>query len=188
MTLIATYFVFGGKEESSFLKPSLSPSYHQPSMVPGAEAVRPLATNQSLRVQSLLTELKHPSPSHSILPKSGVLAEDPDGSFTGVIQKPGQNPKIKEFSYVKKGKLILTQTDYYDSQTGALYATRWQRFQNEKLRRKIDQTYRPDGSPLQRYYTLYDETGEILNRKTYPASKTPLPPELISEASSQQSL
>jgi len=165
MTLIATYFVFGGKEDSSFLKPRPpSPSYYQPSMVPGAEAVRPLATNQSLRVQNLLTELKHPSPSHSILPKNGVLTEDPDGSFTGVIQKPGQNPKIKEFAYVKKGKLILTQTDYYDSQTGALYATRWQRFQNEKLRRKIDQTYRPDGSPLQRYYTLYDETGEILNR------------------------
>ena len=34
-----------------------------PSMVPGTEAVRPLAANQSLRVNEIISELSYPSPS-----------------------------------------------------------------------------------------------------------------------------
>ena len=52
--LTASFFLFGGKE-TSFRK---TPSFHtEPSMIPGAQAVRPLAANQSIRMEELLSDL-----------------------------------------------------------------------------------------------------------------------------------
>lgn len=64
-----SYFVFKGFEYQQ-VKPFGTGAVEQPSMIPGAEAVRPLAAGQSDRIQNVLSELTAPVP---VEPETGDL-------------------------------------------------------------------------------------------------------------------
>lgn len=56
----ASFFVFKTTHQPV---PADMRESREPSMVPGAEAVRPVAANQSLRVDALISDLAVPAPS-----------------------------------------------------------------------------------------------------------------------------
>lgn len=167
VTLAATFFVFSNREGLLEIDGRGSQLYQdEASMIPGAEAVRPLAANQSLRVNEILAELKYPSPSHATLSQ---LAPSPDAVFfTGILQNPRNNPRASEVAYVKKGKIILTRTDYYDADTGAHYARSWERFRDGKLVRKIDERFDAEGRLTERSCRLFGANGELINTRVLP--------------------
>lgn len=57
--VMASFFVFKTTYQPV---PADMRESREPSMVPGAEAVRPVAANQSLRVDALISDLAVPSP------------------------------------------------------------------------------------------------------------------------------
>ena len=59
--IVAVSFVAFGSLQNHGPQSSV-PVINSPSMIPGAEAVRPLATNQSMRVNELTSELTNPGP------------------------------------------------------------------------------------------------------------------------------
>lgn len=69
----ASYFVFHGA--GTVVVPEKSAS--EPSMVPGAEAVRPLATGQSLRTNEIISELVNPPPAENPAPSEPTSAPAP---------------------------------------------------------------------------------------------------------------
>ena len=132
-------------------------------MIPGAQSVRPLAANESLRVQELLTDLGAPAPAPSA--KQGMeIPAEPGPDFTGAVESPGHNPHVKEWSYVKRGQKVLIRTDFYNVETGGVYARSWERMRDGKLARRIDEIFDVTNGSKKRYFTLFGKDGQILKK------------------------
>ena len=122
-------------------------------MTPGAQAVRPLAANQSIRMEELLSDL------------GAAAVSEKTADFTGIVAAPAQNPHIREWSYVKGGQKVLVRTDFFNVENGSAYARSWERFRAGKLARRIDEILDPSGSVSKRYFTLFAADGRAVKKE-----------------------
>ncbi len=122
-------------------------------MIPGAEAVRPIATNQSPRAGEILSELVNPSPEALSL-----------GQSLDPFRETGPFPN--EETIFKNGALKLIRTDFRDEATGTLYLRTWERYRDGGLKRKVDEIYDPSGELRKRQATLFDSSGSILKKES----------------------
>lgn len=125
-----------------------------PSIIAGAQSVRPLALGQSQRIGDFFDRIGawfKPSKKWALPSESDVLGTD----FTGFARNPYVPSHIREKSYFKHGVKVLTFRETRDVKTGVLVTRTTERFRNGQLRRKIEDTFSPEARILSRRFVVF---------------------------------
>ncbi len=136
----------------------------QPAMIPGVEAVRPLAASQNQRADEIMSELALPPPRDMALPRPQGNLGLPAG-FSGVVKNLKNDPTVNEFSVYDDGEKKLTRTEFYDVDTGVLLVKSLERFHENRLKRKVDEIYNSEGQLIKKYSTVFDDEGRISRKE-----------------------
>jgi len=162
---VASFFLFrSAPTPLGHMREGIIDLNRQPAMIPGVEAVRPLAASQDQRAEEIMSELALPPPRELAPPRPQGHYGVPPG-FSGVVKNLKNDPAVNEFTVYDDGEKKLTRTEFYDINTGVLLVKSLERFHENRLKRKVDEIYNGEGRLLKKYATVFDDEGRIIRKE-----------------------